>query len=270
MNRFADLERPPLNERSLRHALVAPGSLWSAIDVVESTGSTNADLRDLARTTDGSGHVLIAEEQVAGRGRLGRTWTAPARSALTLSVMLRPTGESSAPWGWLPLIAGLAIDDALRLFEVPDTGIKWPNDVLIGDRKLAGVLSERVDAPSGPAVIIGMGINVSLRAEELPTPTATSLALVGAPTDRDSLVRALLRALEVRFRSWGEGAVADLQQTYRQRSRTIGHDVHVLLPGGHELRGRAAGIDVTGGLFVDDGSEQHLVAAADITHARLA
>jgi BirA family biotin operon repressor/biotin-[acetyl-CoA-carboxylase] ligase len=250
--------------------LVVPDSLWRALDVVESTGSTNADLREVARTTDAMGHVLVAEEQVAGRGRLDRTWTAPSRSALTLSVLLRPAAKSAATWGWLPLIAALAIDDALRVFEVPDSGVKWPNDVLIGERKLAGVLSERVDTPSGPVVIIGMGVNVSLRDDELPTPTATSLAVAGSVVDRDSLLRAMLRALEARYRGWCDGAVTDLQQTYRERSRTIGRDVRVLLPGGRELFGRAVDVDVSGGLLVDDGSRQQLVAAADVMHARLA
>lgn len=270
---FSDLERPPLHQASLRRTLVVADSLWSRLDVVRSTGSTNLDLRERARSADVAGQILIAEEQLAGRGRLDRTWSAPARSALTLSVLLRPAAvspsPSPSPWGWLPLLAALAVDDALQRFEVPDVGVKWPNDVLVGERKLAGVLCERVDTDWGAAVVIGMGINVSLRRAELPTAAATSLAIEDATTDREALLRALVRAVEVRYRQWQDGSVDRLRTDYRHRSRTIGKLVRVVLPGGRELRGTALDVDESGGLLLDEGSTVTLVAAADVTHASL-
>ena len=266
---YQDLDRPSLNVDALRRALITPLSLWCQLDVVAQTGSTNVDLRRAALSGSPEGVALVAEEQVEGRGRLGRTWTAPPRSSLMVSVLLRPESPAASQWGWLPLLAAVAIDDALRRFSVVDTGVKWPNDILIGERKLAGVLSERVDTPSGASVIVGMGINVSLRASDLPTPTATSLALAGEMTDREPLLRALLRAFEARYRQWCDGAVRELRTTYLERSVSVGRRVHVALPGGRKISGTAIDVDITGGLVVDDGTQQHLVAAADVTHARL-
>jgi BirA family biotin operon repressor/biotin-[acetyl-CoA-carboxylase] ligase len=268
-SRYTDLERPPLNVEALRRALLVPGSLWRELDVVQQTGSTNADLRAAARAGTPEGRVLVAEEQVAGRGRLDRSWTAPARSALTVSVLLRPSSPAPTPWGWLPLLAAIAVDDALRRFEVESSGVKWPNDVLIGERKVAGVLSERVEDSTGTSVVIGMGLNVGLRDGELPTPTATSLLIAGETTDREALLRALLRALQDRYREWSTGSVADLRRTYLERSVSVGRTVHVLLPGGEEIGGTAVDVDTSGALVVDDGSRRHLVAAADVTHARI-
>ena len=267
---YQDLARPPLNAAALRRSLVAPSGLWSRLDVVEQIGSTNTALRSTARVGTDDGVILIAEEQVTGRGRLDRTWLAPARSAITLSVLLRPPSPPPTPWGWLPLLASLAVDDALRRFEVADSGIKWPNDVLIGERKVAGILCERVESPRGPAIVMGIGVNVSLSADELPTPAATSLAIAGEPTDREALVRALLRALEARYLQWTAGGNEELRRAYLERSVSIGRQVHVLLPGGRELSGTATGVDPSGGLIVEDDSGPHLVAAADVTHARLA
>lgn len=266
---FGSLERPPLRANSLRRSLIRPGSLWSEINVVERTGSTNADLRVAALQGAGEGTVLIAEEQLAGRGRLDRSWTAPARSALTLSVLLRPPSPAPTPWGWLPLLAAVAVDDALRRFEVADSGVKWPNDVLLGEKKLAGVLSERVDGSGQTAVVIGMGVNVSLDSSELPSPGATSLVLAGEMTDREGLAKALLRAVEVRYRQWRAGEAERVRSTYLKRSISVGRQVHVQLPGGAELRGTAIDVDRNGSLVVDDGHERHRIAAADVTHARL-
>ncbi len=265
---FDDLTRPPLHVASLRRALLTHDSLWRRLDIVERTGSTNADLRAAARSGAASGTILVAEEQTAGRGRLQRTWTAPARSSLTLSVLLRPPSPSASPLGWLPLLAALAIDDALRLFELANTRVKWPNDVMVGEGKLAGVLSELVDTDGAAAVIVGMGINVSMRLDERPTPAATSLAILGEMTDRDMLLKAVLRALAARYLQFTSGEVEDLHRTYLERSGTVGQQVLVDLPDGEALTGLATDIDQSGALVIDDGVQQRLVAAADVTHVR--
>src|SRR5690606_18841144 len=197
---YTDLDRPPLSAAALQRALVRPGSLWSSVTVVARTGSTNADLAEAARQGAAEGTVLVAEVQSAGRGRLGRTWTAPPRAGLTFSVLLRPTVRP-ARQGWLMLLAGLAAASAIRRIAQVDVRLKWPNDLLVGERKLGGVLAERVDG----AVVVGIGINVTLRPDELPVEQATSLAIEKAAcTDRDPLLRAILRELESHYRDWTE------------------------------------------------------------------
>lgn len=271
-SRFADLDRPPLNERALTRALVRPGGLWREIRVVEETGSTNADLADLAREGRAEpGLVLVAEAQTAGRGRLGRTWTAPPRSGLFFSVLL-PREDSATRLGWLPLVAGLAVVSALRGFaevegigrgRMADAVLKWPNDVLIGDRKLAGVLGQRVDA----GVIVGIGLNVSLRPDELPVPTATSLAIEGAPTDRDPLLRAILREIAVRHEQFRTDEAAT-RRAYRDHCGTLGRHVRVELPGGGVLLGEATEVEEAGRLVVVAADGRHLLSAGDVVHVR--
>jgi BirA family biotin operon repressor/biotin-[acetyl-CoA-carboxylase] ligase len=230
-SRYSDLDRPPLNAAALNRALVRPGTLWTDVTVVESTGSTNADLAAAAREGAAEGQVLVAESQVAGRGRLGRTWTAPPRSGLTFSVLLRPHVPMAA-MGWLPLMYGVAAASAVRRLAEVDVRLKWPNDLLIGERKLAGVLAERAD----DAVVVGMGLNVSLRRDELPVGTATSLALEEAAClDRDPLLRAVLREVETHYDEWreagGDAEASGLRAAYLASSATVGRQVRVELPG---------------------------------------
>ncbi|MEE4543585.1 biotin--[acetyl-CoA-carboxylase] ligase [Streptomyces sp. V4-01] len=282
-SRWSDLDRPPLNAVALRRAVVVPGGLWTALDVAESTGSTNADLAARAAEGAAEGAVLVAEEQTAGRGRLDRRWSAPARSGLFFSVLLRPgepaDGAEPVPvhrWGWLPLLAGVAVATALSRAAGIDTALKWPNDLLLSvdgeERKAGGILAER----SGDgAVVVGIGVNVSLRAEELPVPTATSLALAGAQgTDRDPLLRAVLRSLADWYGEWraagGDPAVSRLQQTYAAGCATLGRQVRAELPGGGELAGTAVGVDGDGRLVIAGPAGEQAVGSADVVHLRAA
>jgi BirA family transcriptional regulator, biotin operon repressor / biotin---[acetyl-CoA-carboxylase] ligase len=269
-NRWSDLERPPLVARDLEAALVGPDQLWSQLRVVEETGSTNADLIAAAATAP-DGSVLVAEAQVAGQGRLDRRWVSPARSGLTFSVLLRPS-VPVASWGWLPLVAGLAVLRALRRLAEVEVALKWPNDVLLGpDRhKAAGILAQA----AGPAVVIGVGLNVSTRPEELPRADATSLVIAGAAcTDRDPLLRAILRQLAAEYTGWqaasGDPMLCGLHAAYTDACDTLGREVAVMLPGGERLAGIATGIDADGRLVVRarDGG-QRTVAAGDVTHVR--
>jgi len=267
-SRYDDLDRPPLNAAAVRRVLVTPGSLWTQLEVVQQTKSTNEDMRRLAKVNAPSGSVLIAEEQTAGRGRLGRTWTAPARSSLTMSVLLRPQAPLATPLGWIPLLAALAVDDALRRAELGGTGVKWPNDVMVNERKIAGILSERVDHDGSLAVVVGMGINVGMRASELPTPEATSLDVLGQPLDREVLLKSVLRCLATRYEQFGNGEGDALRHTYLERSTTVGQQVRVELPDGEAIRGVAVDVDESGALLVDEGSGVRVVAAADVSHVR--
>ncbi|KOU10977.1 MULTISPECIES: biotin--[acetyl-CoA-carboxylase] ligase [Streptomyces] len=277
-SRWSDLDRPPLSRTSLRRGLVREGGLWRQVDVVQRTGSTNSDL--VARAAEGDlaeGVVLVAEEQSAARGRLDRQWTAPPRSGLFFSVLLRPAQVPVARWGWLPLLTGVAVATGLSRVAGVDTALKWPNDLLVtvGDeeRKAGGILAERA---GDDGVVIGVGINVSLRAEELPVARAGSLALAGAEnTDRDPLLRGVLRSLEDWYGRWcgagGDPAASGLQETYAAGCATLGRLVRAELPGDRSLVGEAVAVDGDGRLVIaTEAGVQEPVGAGDIVHLRLA
>ncbi|MEV7786366.1 biotin--[acetyl-CoA-carboxylase] ligase [Streptomyces sp. NPDC088106] len=275
-SRWSDLDRPPLNAAALRRGLVREGALWREVEVVQSTGSTNSDL--VSRAGEGKveeGAVLVAEEQTAARGRLDRRWRAPARSGLFFSVLLRPAEVPVARWGWLPLLTGVAVATGLSRAAGVDTALKWPNDVLVTvggeERKAGGILAERA---GDDAVVIGVGINVSLRADELPVPAAGSLALAGAvTTDRDPLLRGMLRALEEWYGRWraadGDAGACGLQETYAAGCATLGRRVRAELPGDRALVGEAVAVDGDGRLVLaTESGVQEPVGAGDIIHLR--
>ncbi|OKK20855.1 biotin--acetyl-CoA-carboxylase ligase [Streptomyces sp. CB00455] len=272
--RWSSLDRPPLNAAGLRRALVTEGGLWSSLEVVSSTGSTNSDLAGRAAHLP-EGAVLVAEEQTAGRGRLDRSWVAPARSGLFFSVLLKP-GDAvpQERWGWLTLLAGVATATGLSRAAGVDTALKWPNDLLVAvdgeERKAGGILAERV----ADGVVIGIGLNVTLTEDELPVPAAGSLALAKATvTDRDPLLRAVLRSLEQWYGNWracgGDPAASALQETYAAGCATLGRHVRAELPGGRTLTGTAEAIDTDGRLVIRTAEETHeAVGAGDVVHLR--
>jgi BirA family biotin operon repressor/biotin-[acetyl-CoA-carboxylase] ligase len=301
--------RTPLDQARLAQELPSLNGPWTAIGVVRQTGSTNADLLDLASRGLEPGAILVAEEQTAGRGRLGRSWVSPPGAALTFSVLLRPQEIPPARRGWLPLLAGIATATAVRALTGLDARLKWPNDVLVGDRKLAGILTESTGtdptakpataakpaaaqptgaqpatvqpatvqpAPGlGDAVIIGIGVNVSTTAEELPPGpgglAATSLLIEGIPVERDVLLVEVLRALGQWLKTYSRSPDAEesgLLSQYQRMSATIGQNVRVELPGGTALSGLATAIDPQGQLLVQANGGIYPVAAGDVIHVR--
>ena len=166
------LDAAVLDAARLNGALAPWPGLWREVRVVEETGSTNADLLAEAQAGAREGLVLVAEEQTAGRGRMGRRWISPPRRALTFSVLLRPAVPAGL-LSWVPLLAGVAVASALEYTAGVDARLKWPNDVLVDGAKIAGILAERW----GSAVVVGTGINVLQQRGELPVPTATSLLM---------------------------------------------------------------------------------------------
>ncbi len=273
-----------MHEGALRRALVRDGGLWREIRVVDETGSTNADLAARAREGAPEGTVLVTEVQTAGRGRLGRTWTAPPRSGLMFSMLLRPAVPVPV-LGWASLLTGVAVATAIRRMTAwsqqgerflgarddvtVDARLKWPNDVLVGDRKLTGILAEKVDG----GLVIGVGLNVGLREDELPVPAATSLAIEGAPlSDRAPLLRAILREFATWYREWtaleGDPERSGLRTAYRDLCATLGREVRVELPGGERLTGTARDVDGTGRLVVAAAGGERAVSAGDVVHVR--
>ena len=249
-------------------ACAAPG--WR-VEVLGSSPSTNAELARRARDGESAGLVLAAEHQTAGRGRLDRVWVTPARAALTFSLLVDPVVPMSR-WPWLPLLTGLAVRDAVIGRCGLDARLKWPNDVLVEEQKVAGILVELVEPPgsaTGPLAVVGIGINVSSTREELPVPTATSLALAGATSlDRSLLLSAVLTACSKRYDAWRAAAGAGPRAAYAEACSTVGRRVQVQLPGGDRLEGLAAGVDADGRLEVDDGTRVHVLGAGDVVHVR--
>lgn len=266
----ADLRRPLPPEELVPR----PGDLWTSIEVLTSTSSSNAELVRRARAGARHGAVLVAEEQTAGRGRRDRGWSAPAHSSLMVSAVVRPRVDPSQ-WGWLPLLTAVAVAEVVGFAGVARPEVKWPNDVLVGGRKIAGVLCEVVpeDGPAatlrpGPAVVAGWGLNVSQSADELPDAGATSLLLEGAHTDRAALLRHALHRWSHWYQRWEQGDRTGVRVAYESCSSTLGTRVRAALPGGRALEGTAVTLAEGGGLVVRVGADEVVVAAADVVHLR--
>ena len=248
---------------------------------LESAGSTNDELVLIA---PGSAEftVVVTGDQTAGRGRLGRVWVAPPGASLAISVLLRPVLPACEPlelahFGWLPLIAGIAMTRAVQSLVAPErVGLKWPNDVQVDGLKISGLLAELL--PGGEAVVLGAGLNLSLSREQLPTPVSTSLALVGVGLAGDELADAALSAYLSSLRELYSGFVrlggdalgSGVAEQLDELCTTIGQRVKVQLPGAPDLVGAAVGIDGSGRLLVRGSLDGQVtaVAAGDVTHLR--
>ena len=256
--------RPPLDAGALR---ARPDLASYDVEVVAAAPSTNALVADRARQGAPEGLVVVAEHQTAGRGRLDRTWETPDRAALTFSVLLRPSVEP-ARWPWLPLLTGYAVGWALREAGA-DACLKWPNDVTVEDRKVAGILVERVDTPDGPAAVLGIGLNVHQSREELPVAHATSVALeTGSTPDRQAILAAILTVLRREYDGWQGSDGASLAASYQRVCTTVGREVRVDLPSGETLTGRAEAVDGDGRLVVESEGRLVAVSAGDVVHVR--
>ena len=282
-----------LDLTGITNALVRPGGLWREVRVVAETGSTNADLLAQAGAGAAEGLVLVAEAQTAARGRQGRQWTSPPRAALTFSVLLRPRGVPPALLGWVPLLAGVAAAAAVRAVTGVEATLKWPNDVLADGGKLGGILAER----SGPAVVVGIGINVWQDRAGLPGDAATSLLLAapaGGPARgedgstartedsstapvaglRERLLAELLSVLSHWYLTWrdqaspGDPDTCGLRREYTRRCTTLGREVVVTMPGAEAISGTAAGVDGGGRLEVRTAHGRVSVTAGDVVHVR--
>jgi BirA family biotin operon repressor/biotin-[acetyl-CoA-carboxylase] ligase len=231
---------------------------------VESTGSTNADLVAAAQAEPELPHltVLLTRDQRAGRGRRDRVWHAPAGSALAVSVLVRVPGVAPEARGWIPLVAGAAMARAVRA-QMPghETGLKWPNDVLVDARKICGILAEGTAGLE--SVVIGSGVNTAMRPDDLPVPTATSFRTLGVDCDEDALVADYLTELDALLRQLARDT-EPVRQAVRPLCLTIGREVTVSLPDGAELRGSATDIDAGGRLVVAG----RAVSAGDVVHVR--
>lgn len=231
------------------------------LEVLPEVGSTNVELvaRASARPVEELS-VLVTTNQTAGKGRVGRTWTAPPGKTIAVSVFLTP--RESSRLSWLPLIAGLAMARAVRsLVDGHEVMLKWPNDVHVDGLKVAGLLAELVP---GVGVVVGAGLNLTMDETELPTPVSTSLTLMGVSRVdlEDRALAAYLAELRALYDTFNAGA--SVRADIEAECGTIGRSVRVELPGGGNLYGTATGLDDDGRLLVDG----RAVAAGDVTHLR--
>jgi BirA family biotin operon repressor/biotin-[acetyl-CoA-carboxylase] ligase len=250
------------------------------LDVLDTAGSTNDELVRGATGADAALWpdlaVIVTDNQTTGRGRLGRSWVSPAGKSLAISVLLRPAARvgSALPvdrFGWFPLLAGLAMTRAVTAVVPSGVSLKWPNDVLIGGKKVCGILSELLPDASG--VVIGAGLNVSLGEDDLPVETATSLLLAGVEQpDPDAVLAAYLTELTGLggnfLAAGGDVGASGLLSAVTERCETIGRPVRVELPSGLPLLGTATAIDQDGRLIVETNTGVTAVAAGDVTHLR--
>lgn len=254
-------------------------SVTPRLHVIESVDSTNAKLlHDAAADSDGHPHlsVVLTRDQRAGRGRLDRTWTAPPGTALAVSVLLRVGAVEGADRGWIPLIAGEAMARAVaaQLQSADGTGrvtgdiaVKWPNDVLVGGRKICGILAEVL--PVDPhVVVVGAGVNTTMEQVELPVPTATSFADQGVVVDEDRLLADYLTVLRDGIADLAVGGHAAVADRIAAHCSTLGSDVAVSLPDGTTLHGRAERLDAAGRLVISSAGVESVVGAGDVVHVR--
>lgn len=273
--------RPPLDTAALNAALVRPGGMWERIEVVPEAGSTNTELAARGRAGAPHGSVLVAEHQSAGRGRMGRGFVTPPRAALTVSLLLRPDVPAER-LGWLSALMGVAAVGAVRRTTGVRAALKWPNDLLVpgarsvpdgGDGKLAGILAE-VDFSSGaPAVVVGIGLNVSQAPGELPVDTAVSLRGEGADdVDRGVLLASLLGEFEELYTMWaaagGDAESSGLAAAYRDVCVTLGRRVRIHLPDDRVLEGVASGVDAQGRLVLQGPEGERALSVGDVVHVR--
>ena len=244
-------------------------SLWREVRWLDHTGSTNFDVAEEARRGGAEGLVVATLEQRAGRGRMDRTWVAPPGTSLAFSMLLEPRPELPQ-WGWLSLLAGMAVHAAIDglATEPGRVQLKWPNDVLIDGRKVCGILSERVEHPEGARAVIGIGINVSIGENQLPVPTATSLGIAGLREDPRELLESVLEHFQPLYEHW-QGA-GEVRGEYQRRCASIGTPLRIVVDERRTVEGIGHGVDEHGRLRVATASGIETFAAGDVIHARLA
>lgn len=244
----------PLDTSIINAAL---GQYWRVI-VVELTESTQSDLVTLVRTgAAAAGDVRVAEYQSNGRGRLMRSFDAPRGTALLFSFYIQPK-RTLDNWGFIPLIVGTSLAQVLSDYGAK---LKWPNDVLMNEKKVAGIIAEATD----DGIVIGVGINVGMQVHQLPVPTATSLLIEGARNvSRNQLLVEFLINFEKKFLAW-DGGSDEITADYLKLSATVGREVRVEYPHGASEDGLAVSISPRGELVLESGRH---VQAGDIVHLR--
>ncbi len=259
-----------LNEHIVAEAARAAG-LTPPVHFFKVTGSTNADLFELATRGAPEWTLVVAGEQRTGRGRLGRTWASVEGRSLLASILLRPTMPPlDAPL--LSMLAAVCLARAVRSTNGVEVTCKWPNDLVVRDRKLGGILAEAsVDSGRLAFVVLGTGVNVAEERDDFSPEiraTATSILLEGGRAYGVALLREYLREIRALYKPSGENLRTDVLAEYRRLCSTIGRDVVATTAAGGEVRGRAVGVGDSGELLVNSGSRTEVVSFGEVVHLR--
>jgi len=235
-------------------------SRYWRVSVVDLTTSTQIDLAELVKSKSvESGEVLVAEFQSAGRGRLERTFDAAPNSALLFSLYISPK-RAKSDWGFITHLAALALHEVISVDLPTKASLKWPNDILIGEKKVAGLLAQVADE----GLIVGIGINVAMTGEELPVETATSLAIARSKQlERNVILANFLNIFHSKFVEWDAGV--DFIDRYSEVCATLGLEVQIEVIGRENRTGIAQSINKFGALLLEDGFE---VNVGDVVHLR--
>lgn len=274
---------PPITRDAIQSTL-ATTWLGRRIELFDSLPSTNREAVRLAQADVEHGTIVVADSQTAGRGRLARTWFSPAGANLYCSVILRMKrpAEGLTEWlSWLPLVSALAAAEAIEAVSSLHISVKWPNDLLVSERKVGGILCESGSgAGSIPFQIIGIGLNVNVEQQDWPeelSESATSIRHEQQRTvDRNRLLAQLFLELEQCIDELASHGTSRLSLAYHQRCSTIGQKVKATLANGDLCVGRAEGIAQDGALMVrpdetQPGSKEPAIVSlrvADIIHVR--
>ena len=250
---------PPLNAESIRSTL-ATRSLGQRIELYSQLGSTNREAAALAQAGVEHGTLVLADSQTEGRGRLSRPWYSPPGINVYCSIVIRTTVAEArlADWlSWLPLMAALAAAEAIESVAGSRVAVKWPNDLLIDNRKVGGILCESgTGSPGGSFQIVGIGLNVNGRRSQLPADliefATTIREETRQETDRNVLLSRLLLELETCLEAQLSGRSSGIRMAYQQRCSTIGKTVKVVQTEGHEWVGLAESIALDGSLTVSE------------------
>ena len=275
---------PPLSIQAIQ-SILTTRSVGRRIELHDQVGSTNREAFALAQAGIEHGTVVVADAQTEGRGRLARRWFSPPGINLYCSIILRNViaGDRLTAWlSWLPLITALATAEAIETVALAPVGVKWPNDLLIAERKVGGILCESgATEQSGPFQVIGIGLNLNGELTDLPEEIrhiATTIRHeTGRSVDRCRVLAQLLNELEACIQEFEARGSERIALAYRQRSSTIGRTIRATLTGGREFVGLAEGIDQDGSLTVvqrplpTDGRTPETIhlRVADIIHARV-
>src|SRR6476620_8286647 len=275
----------PMTSQAVTMALCTT-ALGRSLHIVEETSSTNSAALALAQQGAVDGTVVIADAQTSGRGRLGRHWHSPRGKNLYASILLRraPLPKDVSRWlSWAPLLSAVAVARAIQVVTALKPSLKWPNDILLGQRKVGGLLCESSGMGSAqPVVIVGIGVNVNMWRDAFPEDLrhlGTSLAAeAGHPFDRTSLLAMILSELELRYDAFFSDTSADIQHEYVLRCSTIGQAVRADLAHGEWIEGQATSLADDGSLriLVEDSSDARkrgsvvVLRAGDVTHLRSA
>lgn len=243
------------------------GGAGAAFIYLDNTPSTNTYARELAGQKLPGGSVVVADDQTAGRGRLGRGWSVPPRTGLTFSVAFRPPTADGAFGNGLIMAAALALYDLIHDDLGLSPQLKWPNDLLLAGRKVSGILVEASGAVGGgdSLYIVGIGVNVNAAPPALEQRATCLAAALGRPLDRAAVLIALLRRLDA-TRAHLQRQPSAVWQRWRSTLSTLDQDVRVGLPGGGGVSGRAEDVAPSGALLVRDAAGHlHTLHAGDIT-----